>query len=207
MAKGNKSLNHFFSNNAFLGSFYEIKKLPKENDPEFCFIGRSNVGKSSIINSITKTKKLAKVSKTPGRTQSINFYKINSQLNIIDLPGYGYAKVSLEIQKKLSELIEIYLLYRNNIKKIYVLIDCKVGLKNLDINILNFIIKNEKAFSIIFTKTDKCSQNLIKEQEKSINSFFKSYNQPLNNFFYTSSKNMEGILDVQKDIYTLTRAK
>ena len=99
MPNGNRSLNLFFSQNNFLGSFNDIHNIPNNNFPECCFIGRSNVGKSSIINAITKTKKLAKISKTPGRTQSVNLFEINKTINIVDLPGYGYAKVSKNIHK------------------------------------------------------------------------------------------------------------
>ena len=101
MTNGSRSLNIFFSNNRFIGSFNETKNIPNNHLPECCFIGRSNVGKSSIINAITKSKKLAKTSKTPGRTQTLNFFQINKSLNIIDLPGYGYAKVSKKLQEQL----------------------------------------------------------------------------------------------------------
>jgi len=127
MIEGKRSLNLFFSKNIFLGSFNEITKVPNQHLPECCLIGRSNVGKSSIINSITKSKNLAKTSKTPGRTQSINIYEINKKLNVVDLPGYGYAKHSIYAREQLSILLELYLKKRHNLKKIYNLIDCKVG--------------------------------------------------------------------------------
>ena len=94
MSNGNKLLNLFFSQNIFLGSFNFVEEVRNENLPECCFVGRSNVGKSTIINAITKSKKLAKTSKTPGRTQNINLFKISNKVNIVDLPGYGYAKIS-----------------------------------------------------------------------------------------------------------------
>ncbi len=114
MPDGSRSLNLFFSQNNFLGSFNDICKIPNADLPECCFVGRSNVGKSSIINAITKTKKLAKISKTPGRTQSINLFEINKAINIVDLPGYGYAKVSKNTRVQLSNLIESYISNRNN---------------------------------------------------------------------------------------------
>ena len=92
MSSASRSLNLFFSKNTFKGSFNSFNEVPNEHLPECCFIGRSNVGKSSIINAVTKSKKLAKTSKTPGRTQNINSFLINDKINIIDLPGYGYAK-------------------------------------------------------------------------------------------------------------------
>ena len=105
MTKGSRSLNLFFSKYIFLGSFNEVEKLPNIKLPECCFVGRSNVGKSSIINAITKSKKLAKISKTPGRTQSANIFEINQKLNLVDLPGYGYAKLSAGLRDQLSSLI------------------------------------------------------------------------------------------------------
>ena len=105
MNDGKRSLNLFFSKNNFIGSFNAVDLIPNNNMPECCFVGRSNVGKSSIINAITKSKKLAKTSKTPGRAQSINLFKINDIINIVDMPGYGYAKVSKIKREELSNLI------------------------------------------------------------------------------------------------------
>ena len=168
MSNGNKKLNQFFSNNIFIGSFNSTENILKEDLPECCFIGRSNVGKSSIINSITKTKKLAKTSKTPGRTQNINLFKINKKINLVDLPGYGYAKVSKKLNIKLINLIESYIIERENLIKIYILIDCKVGIKNSDIDLIDFLYSIEKEFSIIVTKIDKCSIKFIDNQSNYI---------------------------------------
>ena len=107
MANININLNNFFSTNKFIGSFDSYQDIPySEIKNECCFIGRSNVGKSSLLNAVTKTKKLAKTSKTPGRTQSINVFAINNKINIIDLPGYGFAKVSKVMRGNLIILIE-----------------------------------------------------------------------------------------------------
>ena len=107
MANTNKKLNNFFNTNKFLGSFNSYQDIPYSKiENECCFIGRSNVGKSSLLNAITKTKKLAKTSKTPGRTQSINVFEINNKINIIDLPGYGFAKVSKVMRENLGILID-----------------------------------------------------------------------------------------------------
>ncbi len=204
MSNGNKKLNLFFSNNIFLGSFNNIRTMSNENLPECCFVGRSNVGKSSIINSITKTKKLAKTSKTPGRTQSINLFKIDKKINLVDLPGYGYAKVSKKLNSKLINLIESYILERKNLIEIYILIDCKVGIKNSDIDLFDFLLSLEKKFSIIITKTDKCSIKFIDNQSNYIKTHMKNYKKIFNKIFITSNKDNKGILDVQKDIFNLT---
>ena len=125
MPDGARLLNIFFSKNNFLGSFNDIQNMSNTNLPECCLIGRSKTGKSSIINAITKTKKLAIISKTPGRTQSANLFEINKTINIVDLPGYGYANLSKNTRSQLSNLIESYIANRENLIKVYVLIDCK----------------------------------------------------------------------------------
>ncbi len=140
MANPNKNLNNFFISNNFIGSFNTYRDIPElKIDNECCFIGRSNVGKSSLINAITKTKKLAKTSKTPGRTQSINLFEINNKINLVDLPGYGFAKVSKVMREKLITLIEEYIRNRCNLNHIFLLIDSKVGIKDLDIDMIDLI--------------------------------------------------------------------
>ena len=204
MNGGKRSLNLFFSKNNFIGSFNTVDIIPSNNMPECCFVGRSNVGKSSIINAVTKSKKLAKISKTPGRTQSANLFEISQKLNLVDLPGYGYAKLSAGLREQLSSLIISYLEERNNLKKTYVLIDCKVGIKNIDIDTLDIINNTNKSFTVILTKTDKCSKNFVVKQKNSIASLLRNYPRTFTNIIATSSKNIDGILDVQKDIFTIT---
>jgi GTP-binding protein len=204
MSDGNRSLNLFFSKNNFLGSFNSIEQVPSTQLPECCFVGRSNVGKSSIINAITKSKKLAKTSKTPGRTQSINLFKINEKLNIVDLPGYGYAKVSKIKREELSNLIEAYIVNRTNLLQVFVLIDCKVGVKDVDIDIFDSISTADKKFSIILTKSDKCASNFIAEQQKSIISLMQNYINNFRKIYSTSSVKNLGIIDIQKAIFNLS---
>ncbi len=204
MIESKRYLNLFFSKNVFLGSFKEISNISNQHLPECCFIGRSNVGKSSIINAITKSNKLAKTSKTPGRTQSVNIYEISKRLNIVDLPGYGYAKLSISLRDQLSHLLQSYLQKRNNLKKTYVLIDCKVGIKNIDIDTFDIISDSNKSFTVILTKIDKCSKNFIKKQKESILSLLQYYPKSYTNIYVTSCKSYEGIIDIQKDVFTLT---
>jgi len=207
MSSKNKSLNNFFNSNKFIGSFQSYKDIIKTNTVnDCCFIGRSNVGKSSIINAITKTK-LAKTSKTPGRTQSINIFLINNNINLIDLPGYGYAKVSKVIRDNLGILIQEYIINQLNLIHAYVLIDAKVGVKNSDIDMFDLLNDSDRYFSIIFTKIDKCSKSYLFDLEKSMQSLMKSYSKYFNKFFFTSTKRFEGIIDIQKDIYTLSKQK
>ena len=206
MSNANKSLNNFFKKNEFIGSFQsyrDIKNPLSKND--CCFIGRSNVGKSSIINSITRKKNLAKTSKTPGRTQSINIFLINDKINLVDLPGYGYAKVSKVMRQNLETLIQEYIGNQLELMHAYILIDAKVGVKNSDIDMFDLLSESNRKFSIIFTKIDKCSKSYLNELEHSMQSLMKSYTKYFNKFFFTSAKKFEGIIDIQKDIYTLSK--
>ena len=198
MPRENKALKIFFSKNNFIGSYIDVKKILENQLPEFCFVGRSNVGKSSIINAITNSKKLAKISKTPGRTQSINLFNINNKINLCDLPGYGYAKVSKIKRDSLSSLIEDYIINRNNLIKIFVLIDCKIGIKNTDIDMFDKIGETNKKFSIILTKIDKCSINFVKNQSNSLVSLAKNYKKNFVEIFNVSSIKNLGIIDIQK---------
>tara|TARA_B100000676_G_C17997953_1_gene799079 strand:+ start:871 stop:1497 length:627 start_codon:yes stop_codon:yes gene_type:complete len=208
MSNINKSLKNFFNSNKFIGSFQSYKDIKKiKNINDCCFIGRSNVGKSSMINAVTKSKNLAKTSKTPGRTQSINIFMINENINIVDLPGYGYAKVSKVMRDNLGILIEEYIVNQLNLIHAYVLIDAKVGVKNSDIDMFDLISEAERNFSIIFTKIDKCSKSYLSNLENSMQSLMKSYKKYFNNFFFTSTKKNEGIINIQKDIYTLSKQK
>jgi len=205
MSSGSKSLNLFFSTNSFKGSFDSIDLVPNHDLPECCFIGRSNVGKSSIINAVTKSKKLAKTSKTPGRTQHINLFTISQKINIVDLPGYGYAKVSKVKREELSYLIEDYLAHRTNLKEVYVLIDCRIGIKDSDIDILDLITESNKKFSIILTKIDKCALTFVNKQSESLISFLQNYNSKFNKIFSTSSSKNTGIIELQKEIFNLSK--
>ena len=205
MASSNKNLNNFFLKNKFLGSYESTASIPElVIKKECCFIGRSNVGKSSLINAITKTKKLAKTSKTPGRTQSINIFEINNKINLVDLPGYGFAKVSKIKRENLMLLIEDYIKKRNNLSHIYLLIDSKVGLKNSDIDMIDYINYCKKIFSIILTKIDKVSKNHINLQNKSIISLMKNYKKTFKNIYFSETKKNNGIIDIQKSIYKLS---
>ena len=206
MANTNKNLNSFFNVNKFLGSFYSYEDIPyKEIKKECCFVGRSNVGKSSLLNAVTKTKKLAKTSKTPGRTQSINVFAINNKINIIDLPGYGFAKVSKVMRGNLIILIEEYIQNRKGLDHVFLLIDSKVGIKNTDIDMMDFINNCSKNFSLVLTKIDKISSNQREFQKKSILSLMKNYKKTFQNIYLTETKKNNGIYEIQKTIYGLIK--
>ncbi len=208
MAKTNSNLNNFFNSNKFLGSFNSYQDITySEIKNECCFIGRSNVGKSSLLNAITKTKKLAKTSKTPGRTQSINVFEINNKVNIIDLPGYGFARVSKVMRENLIILIEDYIENREILNHVFLLIDAKVGIKNSDIDMLDFLNNSLKKFSIVLTKIDKISSNQANFQKNSIISLMKNYKKTFQNIYLSETKKNSGINEIQKTIYGLAQIK
>ena len=207
MASLNKNLNKFFNNNKFVGSFPSYKDIPYlEIKRECCFIGRSNVGKSSLINSITGTKKLAKTSKTPGRTQAINIFVISEKINMIDLPGYGFAKVSKVARENLMTLIEEYIENRDKLDHVFLLIDSKVGVKNSDIDMFDLLGNCSRKFSIIFTKIDKVSKSYLDYQKKSILSLMKNYKDSFKNIYQSETKKNNGITEIQRSIYGISQS-
>jgi GTP-binding protein len=139
----------------YTGSYVEVTKCPEAQLPEFAFIGRSNVGKSSLVNSLTGRKKLSKVSVTPGKTQTINFFIINGKMNFVDLPGYGFAKVSKESRAKWKKMIENYLLKRKQLMYVCQLIDARVPPQKIDLEFIEWMGQNQIPFIILFTKADK----------------------------------------------------
>ena len=207
MASLNKNLNKFFNNNKFVGSFPSYKDIPYlEIKRECCFIGRSNVGKSSLINSITGTKKLAKTSKTPGRTQAINIFVISEKINMIDLPGYGFAKVSKVARENLMTLIEEYIENRDKLDHVFLLIDSKVGVKNSDIDMFDLLGSCSRKFSIILTKIDKVSKSYLDYQKKSILSLMKNYKDSFENIYQSETKKNNGITEIQRSIYGISQS-
>ena len=183
----------------FLKEVFESENLPEESLPEFVFWGRSNVGKSSLINSITKSK-IAKTSKTPGRTRSLVFFEFEKKIRIIDFPGYGYSKIPKFNEFKIDRLIENYLTQRQVLKFIFLLIDARHGIMEIDKKILDQLDKilGSKVI-IIFTKIDKLKnqddkQNLLRNNEQ-INQIFDK------TFFNTSIKNSNDIFLLRKFLF------
>ncbi|MDR0727074.1 MAG: ribosome biogenesis GTP-binding protein YihA/YsxC [Rickettsiales bacterium] len=138
----------------FVGSFEKVSQLPENGFPEYAFIGRSNVGKSSLINAIAG-RVIARTSKTPGRTQSLNLFNFNDRVMIVDLPGYGYAKVSKVDQIRWLERLEDYLLNRRQLTRLFILIDSRVGVKESDLDIMDLCDRNGISYQVILTKKDK----------------------------------------------------
>lgn len=152
----------------FLISAVKPEQYPTDGKPEFAFVGRSNVGKSSLINTLTNRKKLVKVSGTPGKTRLINFFTINDSFYFVDLPGYGYAKVSKTEQAKWGKMMEMYLLESQQLRRIMLLVDSRHKPTEDDILMYDWIKHYELDVTIIATKKDKLKKNDIKKSEKRI---------------------------------------
>jgi GTP-binding protein len=142
----------------FVTSSALVEQCPPAHLPEFAFIGRSNVGKSSLINMVVNRKGLAKTSTQPGKTQTINHFRVNNQWFLVDLPGYGYAKVSQTQRQQWGQMIEDYLLQRSNLLVTFILIDCRLEPQAIDLDFVEWMGQNKLPFAIAFTKTDKLKQ-------------------------------------------------
>lgn len=185
----------------FIMSNTSVKKCPKPELPEYAFIGRSNVGKSSLINMLTGRKALAKISGKPGKTQLINHFLINDSWYLVDLPGYGYARVAKTQRGKWITFIADYVVERENLMCLFVLIDTRIDPQTIDLEFIDFLGLKEVPFSILFTKTDKLSANQI---QKNIASFkkelLKSW-EAMPPFFITSAKTGTGKKEILSFIH------
>ncbi|PWJ45087.1 GTP-binding protein [Sediminitomix flava] len=177
----------------FVMSNQDYRKCPPADKAEYAFIGRSNVGKSSLINAMTNHKGLAKTSGTPGKTQLINHFIINDNWYLVDLPGYGYAQVSKTIREKFQKLIDGYLLNRENLYCTFVLVDSRHNPQKIDLDFMEWMATNGLPFCIIFTKADKLKKT---EKESKINNYLKKLQESweeLPQYFVTSSEKKEGL--------------
>lgn len=171
----------------FVVSNSDYRKCPDSTLPEYAFIGRSNVGKSSLINMLTQQKDLAKTSGRPGKTQLINHFLINNDWHLVDLPGYGYARISKTAREKWQKMITNYFLHREQLTNTFVLIDSRIPPQKIDLEFISFLGQNGIPLSIVFTKTDKEKQ---REVMANVNAFKKALSQEweeLPMMFLTSS--------------------
>ena len=176
----------------FVISNTNVNKCPEGNRPEYAFIGRSNVGKSSLINMLTNKKGLAMTSQKPGKTLLINHFLINDEWFLVDLPGYGYAQRGKEGRENIRKIIESYILEREQLTNLFVLLDCRHEAQKIDLEFMEWLGENGIPFSIIFTKTDKISkgrlqENVRKYQEKLLENW-----EELPPIFFSSSEKKEG---------------
>ena len=178
---------------SFVVSNTDYKKCPDEEKAEYAFIGRSNVGKSSLINALTNNKHLAKTSSKPGKTQLINHFLINKKWFMVDLPGYGYAKTSKTNRAIFHKMISDYLINRKNLICLFVLIDSRHKLQEIDNDFMKWLSEKHIPFSIIFTKTDKLSKNNLSKNLKKFKQTMLEEWDELPNIFTTSSIKKEGL--------------
>ncbi|MBK6644070.1 MAG: YihA family ribosome biogenesis GTP-binding protein [Bacteroidetes bacterium] len=180
----------------FVCSNTNYRKCPEPNKPEFAFIGRSNVGKSSLINTLTNRKGLAKTSGTPGKTQVINHFIINGAWYLVDLPGYGFAKTSLTNREKWEQMIREYLVHRTNLLTTFVLIDSRIKPQTIDLEFMSWMGNHNIPFAIAFTKTDKLTKNelhrnMVAYEKKLLESW-----EQIPERFITSSESGTGTMEI-----------
>ena len=167
-------------------------QCPKSNIPEYAFIGRSNVGKSSLINMLTQRKGLAMTSSTPGKTMLINHFRINDEWFLVDLPGYGYAKRSKKDQEKLQNIISFYVLEREQLTNLFVLIDSRLKPQKIDLEFIEWLGENGVSFSIIFTKADKNKKGELRKNVETFLDTLREQWEELPPHFITSSESRLG---------------
>ncbi len=176
----------------FVKSSVQLSQLPTSEIPEFAFIGRSNVGKSSLINTLTSSKGLAKTSGSPGKTQTINHFIINEKWHLVDLPGYGFAKVSQATRAEWESLMKSYFLNREQLITTFVLIDIRLEPQKNDLDFIEFLGTNGVPFSIVFTKADKLTPNQALKKVNDYKSALLSTWEELPPVFVTSATNRTG---------------
>lgn len=176
----------------FVISNTDVKKCPDSRLPEYAFIGRSNVGKSSLINMLTQRKGLAMTSQKPGKTQLINHFLINQEWHLVDLPGYGFARVGQSNRERLKTIIEDYILEREQLTSLFILLDCRHKPQKIDLEFIEWAGENGVPFALVFTKADKLSKgrlasNIEVYKQKLLESW-----EELPPIFITSSEAKEG---------------
>lgn len=183
-------------NSQFVISAPTVEKCPKDNKPEYAFIGRSNVGKSSLINMLCNHKGLAKTSATPGKTLLINLFLVNREWYLVDLPGYGYAKRSKSVQDQLQRMISSYILQRQQLVNVFVLIDIRHDPQKIDREFIDWLGVSSVPFSIVFTKADKLGPVKARQNAERWMESLRDTWEMLPPYFITSSEKKTGRQEV-----------
>ena len=178
----------------FVGSFETVKSLPNTHFAEYAFIGRSNVGKSSLINAVVGSA-IARTSNTPGRTQSLNLFNIDDRVMIVDLPGYGYARVSKVDAMRWLHRLEEYLLTRRQLKRLFILIDSRIGVKDADLDLMDFCDANAIQYQIVYTKKDKKVREVKQYELK-----HTDHGAMLPEILYTSAEKKTGLDSIKETL-------
>lgn len=176
----------------FVISNTDYKKCPDSRMPEYAFIGRSNVGKSSLINMLTNKKGLAMTSSKPGKTLLINHFLINNNWHLVDLPGYGYATAGKKMREQLKSIIESYILYREQLTAVFLLIDSRLEAQQIDLDFMAWLGENGIPFSIVFTKLDKLSNSRVRENTDAYKAKLLEQWEELPPIFLTLSEKRQG---------------
>ena len=177
----------------FLKGVVAMDGVPPADRLEVCFAGRSNVGKSTLINAITGRKALARASNTPGRTQEINYFTLGEALYLVDLPGYGYAEAPVEIVAKWQQLLKAYLAGRATLRRVFMLIDARHGAKKVDEEIMQLLATSAVTFQIVLTKCDKPKKGQLDKVIDGLNTVLKKYPSAYPEIIATSSEKGEGL--------------
>jgi GTP-binding protein len=192
----------------FISSHADVSLCPPADKPEFAFIGRSNVGKSSLINMLTNSKKLAKTSVTPGKTQTINHFLINASWYLVDLPGYGYASVSKSTRAGFGKMIENYALKRENLRGLFVLLDSRLPPQAIDLDFIEWAGSNNLPMALLFTKIDKLKLNELQKNMKQYENTLLTRWEELPTIILTSSEKKTGkeeVLELIEDLINESR--
>jgi GTP-binding protein len=176
----------------FIISAPHVSKCPSDNKPEYAFIGRSNVGKSSLINMLCNHKGLAKTSSTPGKTLLINYFIINNEWYIIDLPGYGFAKRSQKVQQQIDQMIRGYILQREQMVNLFVLVDIRLKPQKIDLEFIDWLGISGIPFAIVFTKADKLSESKVKANVQAYVTKMLETWEEMPPYFITSAEKARG---------------
>ena len=191
----------------FITSSSNITQCPTDGKPEFAFIGRSNVGKSSLINMLTGRASLAKTSFSPGKTILINHFLINQQWYLVDLPGYGFAKRSKIMQQKFQRMIDTYVRQRETLFNLFLLIDSSITPQQIDLSFIQFLGENQVPFSIVFTKTDKSRRGSVPKNIQKFLSVLKETWEELPPYYSVSSRKNTGRDELLTHIEEMLAAK
>jgi len=183
-------------NSIFIKSSQDVSHCPKTDLPEYAFIGRSNVGKSSLINYLTNRKRLAKTSSSPGKTLLINHFLINDEWYLVDLPGYGYTRTGKSQRGELQHIITNYIQKRKNLSCLFLLLDARHKAQEIDRKFINWLGKNGVPFVIVFTKTDKLSREQAEKNQEAYRSFLLKSWEELPPVFITSATKRKGKEDI-----------
>ena len=190
----------------FVVSNTDVRKCPESKMPEYAFIGRSNVGKSSLINMITGKKGLAMTSSKPGKTQLINHFIINDSWYLVDLPGYGYAQRGKEGLENIRRIIEDYILEREQLTNLFVLLDCRLEAQKIDLEFMEWLGENGIPFSIVFTKIDKLGGGKLRENLNAYTKKLLESWEELPPILLTSSEKKEGKEELLNYIDEITKS-